>query len=137
MVAHARLMFLANAKIPIVRWAAVLVPALAIYFAPLPELTAQQRHLLAIFVGTIISLVAQPVPMGVSVVVAMTTLVLTNALPGTKVLSAFSNPIIWMVFTAFLFARSITPTDFGLRVAYPLIPRSRHRALTLGFSVTP
>ncbi|MDQ2944942.1 MAG: anion permease [Acidobacteriota bacterium] len=48
------------------RWAVVLVPALAIYFAPLPGFTAQQMHLLAIFAGTIIALVAQPVPMGVS-----------------------------------------------------------------------
>ena len=129
-------MFLANTKIPIVRWAAVLVPALAIYFAPLPALTSPQRHLLAIFVGTIISLVAQPVPMGVSVVVAMTTLVLTNTLPGTKVLSGFSNPIIWMVFTAFLFARAITATGFGLRIAYLFIRQFGHSALTLGYSVT-
>src|ERR1700687_412367 len=55
------------------RWLLVLVPALPIFFWPLPGLDPVQRRLLAIFVGTILALVAQPVPMGVSVIVAMTT----------------------------------------------------------------
>jgi DASS family divalent anion:Na+ symporter len=113
----------------------VLVPALLLYFFPVPGLNAGQRHLLAIFVATIVSLVAQPVPMGVSVLVAMTTLVLTNTLPGTKVLSGFSNATVWLIFTAFLFARAITATGFGLRIAYLFVRRFGHSALTLGYSV--
>lgn len=117
------------------RWAIVLVPALLLYFLPVPGLNPGQRHLLAIFVGTIISLVAQPVVMGVSVLLAMTILVLTNTLPGTKVLSGFSNATVWLIFTAFLFARAITATGFGLRVAYLFVRRFGHSALTLGYSV--
>jgi DASS family divalent anion:Na+ symporter len=111
------------------------VPGLLLYFLPVPGLSPSQRHLLAIFVGTIISLVAQPVPMGVSVVVAMTTLVLTATLPGAKVLSGFSNATVWLIFTAFLFARAITATGFGLRIAYLFVRRFGHSALTLGYSV--
>jgi len=118
-----------------IRWAFVLLPALAIYFAPFGGLNAGQRHLLAIFVATIIAQVAQPVAMGVSVVTAMAVLVLTGTLPGTKVLSGFANPTIWMVFTAFLFARAITLTRLGLRIAYLFIRRFGHNALTLGYSV--
>ncbi len=117
------------------RWAIVLVPALLLYFFPVPSLNPGQRHLLAIFVGTIISLVAQPVVMGVSVLLAMTILVLTGTLPGTKVLSGFSNATVWLIFTAFLFARAITATGFGLRVAYLFVRRFGHSALTLGYSV--
>ncbi len=113
----------------------MLVPALLLYFLPVPGLNPGQRHLLAIFVGTIISLVAQPVVMGVSVLLAMTILVLTNTLPGTKVLSGFSNATVWLIFTAFLFARAITATGFGLRVAYLFVRRFGHSALTLGYSV--
>ncbi len=113
----------------------MLAPALLLYFFPLPGLNSGQRHLLAIFVGTIISLVAQPVPMGVSVVVAMTMLVLTNTLSGVKALSGFSNPTVWLIFTAFLFARAITATGFGLRIAYLFIRRFGHSALTLGYSI--
>jgi DASS family divalent anion:Na+ symporter len=118
-----------------VRWAVVLAPALLLYFIPIPGLNAGQRHLLAIFAGTIISLVAQPVPMGVSVVTAMTALVLTNTLPGAKVLSGFSEPTVWMVFSAFLFARAITSTNLGLRLAYLFIRRFGYNALTLGYSI--
>jgi DASS family divalent anion:Na+ symporter len=114
---------------------AVLAPGLLLYFLPVPGLNPGQRHLLAIFAATIISLVAQPVPMGVSVVVAMTMLVLTNTLPGAKALSGFSNPTVWLVFTAFLFARAITATGLGLRIAYLFIRRFGHSALTLGYSI--
>jgi DASS family divalent anion:Na+ symporter len=113
----------------------VLLPALLLYFVPVPGLNPGQRHLLAIFVGTIVSLVAQPVVMGVSVLLAMTILVLTNTLPGTKVLSGFSNATVWLIFTAFLFARAITATGFGLRIAYLFVRRFGHSALTLGYSV--
>jgi divalent anion:Na+ symporter, DASS family len=117
------------------RWLLVLVPALFIFFLPLPGLNASQRHLLAIFAGTILALVAQPIPMGASVIVAMTTLVLSNTLPPAKVLSGFSNPTAWLVFTAFLFARAVTDTGFGLRVAYMFVRQFGHSALMLGYSV--
>ncbi|MGH9839246.1 MAG: DASS family sodium-coupled anion symporter [Blastocatellia bacterium] len=117
------------------RWAAVLVPGALLYFLPVPGLDAAQRHLLAIFAATIISLVARPVPMGISVVLAMTVLVLTRTLAPAKVLSGFSNTTVWLVFTAFLFARAVTTTGFGLRVAYLFIRRFGHSALTLGYSI--
>jgi divalent anion:Na+ symporter, DASS family len=117
------------------RWTIVLGPALLLYFLPVPGLNPGQRHLLAIFLGTIISLVAQPVVMAVSVLLGMTILVLTNTLPGTKVLSGFSNATVWLIFTAFLFARAITATGFGLRIAYLFVRRFGHNALTLAYSV--
>ena len=48
------------------RWIVVLAPGAALWFARLPELNSQQEHLLAVFVATIIALVAQPVrrPLG-------------------------------------------------------------------------
>ncbi|MBI1748160.1 MAG: DASS family sodium-coupled anion symporter [Acidobacteria bacterium] len=117
------------------RWAVVLVPGVLLYFFPVPGLNAAQRHLLAIFAATIISLVARPVPMGVSVVLAMTVLALTRTLPPARVLSGFSNVTLWLIFSAFLFARAVTTTQFGLRVAYLFIRRFGYSALTLGYSI--
>ena len=117
------------------RWAIVLVPSLALYFAPVPGLNPDQRHLLAVFVGTIIALVARPVPMGVTTLLAMTILALARILPFAKVLSGFSNQTLWLIFTAFLFARAVTQTRFGLRVAYMFVSRFGHSALTLGYSI--
>jgi len=117
------------------RWAAVLIPGVLLYFLPLPGLSAPQRHLLAVFAATIVSLAAQPVPMAVSVVVAMTTLALTGTLPGAQVLTGFSNATVWLIFTAFLFARAVMVTGLGRRVAYLFIQRFGRSALTLGYSM--
>jgi hypothetical protein len=92
------------------RWAAVLTPGLLLYLLPLSGLNVVQRHLLAIFAATIVALVAQPLPMGASVVVAMTLLALTGTLPPAKVLSGFSNITVWLIFLAFLFGRAFTIT---------------------------
>ncbi len=117
------------------RWAVVLAPAALLYLLPVPGLNPQQRHLLAIFLGTIVALVARPVPMGVSVLVAMTLLALLRVLPFARVLTGFSNTTLWLIFTAFLFARAVTATGFGMRIAYLFIERFGHNALTLGYSI--
>jgi DASS family divalent anion:Na+ symporter len=113
----------------------VLVPGALLYFFPLPGLNAQQSHLLGVFLATIIALVAQPLPMGVSVVVAMTLLAMTGTLPPAKILSGFSNVTVWLIFTAFLFARAVTATGFGTRVGYLFIRRFARSPLTLGYSI--
>jgi DASS family divalent anion:Na+ symporter len=117
------------------RWAAVLIPGTLLFLVPLPGLNTTQSHLLGIFVATIIALVAQPVPMGVSVLIAMTLLALTGTLPPGKVLSGFSNVTVWLIFTAFLFARSVSATGFGNRVGYLFIKRFARSPLTLGYSI--
>ena len=45
------------------RWIAVLVPGAVLYLAPLPGLAVAQRHLLAVFLATILALVVRPAPM--------------------------------------------------------------------------
>ena len=90
------------------RWTAVLVPGVLLYFFTLPGMNRAQERLFAIFVATIISLVAHPVPMGVSGHQGMTVLALTGTLPPARVLSGFANVTVWLVFTAFLFSRAVT-----------------------------
>ena len=98
------------------RWAVVLVPGVLLYFFALPGMNTAQERLFAIFAATIIALVAQPVRMGVSVLLAMTVLALTGTLTPARVLNGFGNLTVWMVFTAFLFSRAVTQTGFGTRV---------------------
>jgi DASS family divalent anion:Na+ symporter len=117
------------------RWAVVLVPGAALWFARLYGLNAQQEHLLAVFVATIVALVAQPVRMGVSVVIAMTFIAVTGTLTPARTLSGFSNVTVWLVFTAFLFSRAFTATGFGIRVGYLFIRQFGHTPLSLGYSI--
>ena len=118
------------------RWCAVLIPGLFLYLVPVAGLNADQRHLLAFFASTIIALILQPVPMGASVLTAMTALVLTNTLPANVVLSGFADPTVWLIFTAFLFSRAVTDTRLGTRVAYFFIRKFGRNALTLGYSIS-
>jgi DASS family divalent anion:Na+ symporter len=120
---------------PLRRWLIVLVPGLVLYLAPLPGFSQDQRHLLAIFAATIVALVARPVPMGVSVFLAMTLLVVTGTVTPEKALSGFGNTTAWLVFAAFLFARAIHTTRLGVRIAYFFISSFGHTSLTLGYSV--
>ncbi len=117
------------------RWAVVLAPGAALWFGRLPGLNGQQEHLLAVFFATIVALVAQPVPMGVSVVVAMTFLAVSGTLPPAQTLAGFSNVTVWLIFTAFLFSRAFTATGFGLRVGYLFIRRFGHSPLSIGYSI--
>ncbi len=117
------------------RWAIVLVPSLLLYFLPIPGFNALQTHLLAIFAGTIIALIAQPIAMGASVILAMTLLVLTGTLSASRALAGFSNPVVWMIFSAFIFAKAMMLTGLGQRVAYALIRSFGHSSLTLGYCV--
>lgn len=114
----------------------MIVPGLLLYFAPVAGLNPNQRHLLAFFVATIVALIAQPVPMGASVLTAMTALVLTNTLPASVVLSGFADQTVWLIFTAFLFSRAVTDTRLGARIAYFFIQKFGRNALTLGYSIS-
>ncbi len=117
------------------RWAVVLAPGAALWFGRLPELNTQQEHLLAVFVATIIALVAQPVRMGVSVAIAMTFLAVSGTLTPARTLSGYSNVTVWLIFTAFLFSRAFTATGFGIRVGYLFIRRFGRTPLSVGYSV--
>ena len=117
------------------RWLAVLIPGAMLYFLPLAGMMPAQRHLLAVFAATIVALVAQPVRMGVSVVLAMTLLAVTGTLPAAKALSGFSNLTVWLIFSAFLFARAVTASGFGTRIGYLFIRRFARTPLRLAYSL--
>src|SRR5882757_845001 len=118
-----------------VRWAVVLTAGLLLYLLPIPGLDVNQRHLLAFFVATIIGLVAQPIPMGAVVLTVMTALVLTRTLTAAATLAGFSDPTVWLIFTAFLFSRAVTQTKLGMRIAYFFIGKFGKSPLTLGYSI--
>src|SRR5215831_10807418 len=117
------------------RWAIVLVPGALLYFFPLPFLNLVQRHLLAIFAAGIIALVARPVAMGIGTTAALVALALTNTVPADQIFSGYSNPTVWLIFSAFLFARAVISTGFGVRVACTFIHRFGRSPLTLGYSI--
>jgi L-tartrate/succinate antiporter len=51
-------------------------------------------------------------------------------------LSGFSNPTVWLIFAAYMFAFGYSKTGLGKRVALLLIRALGHRTLGLGYAVT-
>ena len=113
----------------------MIVPGAAIYLIPISGMAVNQRHLLGIFVATIIGLVARPVAMGLMAFLGMSTMAITRAVPASNILSGFANQTVWLIFCAFIFARAVTATQLGSRVAYLFIKRFGSSALSLGYSI--
>ncbi len=97
----------------------VLIAAFSLWFMPPPTgLEIGAWHLLIIFLGTIISIILKPLPMGAIAVIGLSLCVITGLLPLQQSLSSFSSPIVWLVLAAFFIARGFVKTGLGSRIAY-------------------
>lgn len=98
-------------------------------------------YFLSIFIGVVIGLIVEPVPaalvglVGVSVV-AMLGLVGDGATANRNwALSGFSNGVIWLIFSAFMFALGYQKTGLGRRISLLLIKHLGKNTLGLGYAV--
>ena len=102
---------------------------------PPAGLRPQGWHLLAIFSGTILAMILQVMDSGAVVVLGLTAALLTGAMNLGAVLSGFSNSIVWLIVSAFLFSQAVTATGLGKRMAYLFIRAFGHRTLGLGYAL--
>ena len=120
-----------------IRALAVIGLGLVIWLAPVPEgVTVQAWHLLAIFAATILGFILQPVPMGSMALMGITFPMLIGVLTPADALSGFSNPTIWLIVSAFLFAKGFVKTGLGRRVAYLIMRAIGDSTLKLGYVMT-
>jgi DASS family divalent anion:Na+ symporter len=120
------------------RYKGVVVPIvfLGIWLFPVPAgLTAQAWLLLAIFLATIAGLIIRPIPMGAVVIVGIAVTALLGVVSPRTALSGFSNPTIWLIVVAFLFARAFIITGLGKRIAFHFISLFGKHTLGLAYSV--
>ena len=108
-----------------------------IWFMPTPDgLTTQAWHLFAIFIATIVGLIAKPLPIGALAMIAVSLVALTGTLTLKESLSGFSSNIVWLVVSAFLLARGFFKTGLGSRIAYHLISILGKSTLGLAYGLT-
>jgi len=120
----------------ITRWAIVLAAGLIILLIPRPEgVTPQGWRLLAIFVSTVVGLITQPLPMGAVTIVGITVAAVTKTVTPEFALSAFSDRVIWLIVSAFLFARVVVQTGLGRRIAFTFVRWFGSSALRLGYAL--
>lgn len=114
----------------------ILFVGVGLWVMPSPEgITAQGWHLFAIFVATILGFILQPLPMGALAFIAITLTILLNVLKPAEALSGFGNNTIWLIASAFIFAKGFIVTGFGRRIAYFVIKTIGDSTLKLGYAV--
>jgi DASS family divalent anion:Na+ symporter len=96
---------------------------------------ARGWHLLAIFVATVVGIIARPLPMGAMAMIGIAATLLTGTLDIEEVLIGFSRDSVWLVVAAFLLAGTFIRTGLGRRIAYRFMSLVGHRTLGLGYSL--
>ncbi len=119
------------------RFGVLAAVAVAIWWAPPPEgVQAEAWQLLAIFLATIGGLILQPAPMGAVVIMGLTAAVLTGTLSMADALLGYQSATVWLIVSAFLFARCLNKTGLGRRIAFRFIRWFGHKTLGLGYSLS-
>lgn len=120
----------------LVRWGAVLGAGISIAVIPPPaEISVQSWRLLAIFVATIIGLIAQPLPGGAMVLLGVAAMALLGVMPVDQALAGYADPVVWLVLAAFFMSRGMIKTGLGKRIAFLFIRSIGRRSLGLGYAL--
>ncbi|CAK9220688.1 unnamed protein product [Sphagnum troendelagicum] len=116
--------------------AASLAVGIILWFIPAPTgVTKNAWQLLAIFLGTIVGIITQPLPLGAVALMGLGAAVLTKTLTFAAAFSAFGDPIPWLIALAFFFAKGFIKTGLGNRVAYQFVSLFGKTSLGLGYSL--
>ena len=107
-----------------------------IWFLPSPAgVTDEAWHLLAIFIATIVAIIAKPLPMPAVAMIGICATVVTGTLDIREGLSGFANPVIWLIVLAFLIARGFIKSGLSRRVAYFFIATLGKKTIGLGYGL--
>ncbi|HEY6121751.1 MAG TPA: DASS family sodium-coupled anion symporter, partial [Pyrinomonadaceae bacterium] len=98
-------------------------------------ITPQSWRLLAIFAATITGSILQPIPGGGIVLLGVTVVALTGALPVNQALGGYADPIVWLVLAAFFISRAMIKTGLGRRIALVFISAIGQHSLGLGYAL--
>jgi DASS family divalent anion:Na+ symporter len=107
-----------------------------LWFMPVPEgLKPQAWHLFAIFMGTVVGFILQPLEAGSVALIAMVMVSLTKTIKFSEVLTAFSGTTVWLIVSAFILARAFIITGLGRRISYLVMRSFGDSSLKLVYSL--
>ncbi|VTU06954.1 DASS family sodium-coupled anion symporter [Actinobacillus porcinus] len=120
---------------------AILV-GLAIWLCPTPEgLTTKAWGMLALFVATIVAIIAKAMPMGAATLVALVVSGLTGLTPISAkqgevgMLSGFANGTIWLIGIAMFLSRAVIKTGLGKRIALYFVARFGKKMMGVAYGM--
>ena len=109
---------------------------LILYATPAPSGVSFKAWLLfAIFVAVIAGLIFRPLPMSAVVLIGVVASALSGALFIGESIAGFADTAIWLIVSAYLFARAFLKTRLGERIAWMFIKAIGKRTLTLGYAL--
>jgi divalent anion:Na+ symporter, DASS family len=118
------------------RWGVVLAVGALVLLAPVPAgVTTASWRLLAIFAATMVGLVAQPLPGGAMVLLGVCALAISGIVPVARALGGYSDPVVWLVLSAFFIARAMVKTGLGRRIALHFVRMIGRTSLGLGYAL--
>lgn len=118
------------------RWGSVLGTALLILALPVPEgISVDGWRMFAIFAATIVGAITQPLPGGAMVLIGLCTTIFAGVLSLENALTAYANPIVWLVLAAIFMSRAMVQTGLGRRLALHFIKAIGRRTLGLGYAM--
>lgn len=132
------------ASAPPAKWEGAKMQPLAIsvavgvitWFLPAPAGVPRNAwQLLAIFLGTVVAIITQPLPLGAVALIGLGVSILTRTLTFAAAFSAFGNEIPWLIALAFFFAKGFIKTGLGNRVAYQFVKLFGSTTLGLSYSL--
>jgi len=120
----------------LLRWLIVFSVGVGVWLLPPPSgITPPSWRLLAIFVATIAGVILRPIPGGAIVLMGVTAVAITGALPVREALGGYADPIVWLVLAAFFISRAMIKTGLGRRIALLFIRAIGHHSLGLGYAL--
>lgn len=124
-----RAAFLVKALLPIAATA-------AIWVIPPPDgIKPHGWAVLAIFVGTVLGLILQPLPLGAVALIGMTVAMITKQVEPDTALSGFGNATIWLIVAAFFISRGFIVTGLGRRIALLFVRQLGRTSLGLAYGM--
>ncbi len=127
---------MSDRHVTLLKWFAVLASAGAILAVPVPDgITPASWRLFAVFAATIVGSVARPVPSGAVVLLGVTALVISGAVPIEKALGGYGDPVAWICIPAFFLSRAMMKTGIGRRIALLFIRAIGHSSLGVGYAL--
>lgn len=118
-------------------WIIIVIAFLAVWLSPVPEgLTLVAWHLFAVFLATIVGFIVHPIPMGAIAFLSISVAALTRVVTTNEIFGAFGNTTIWLIASAFFFAKGFSKTGLGKRIAYVIIRMFGTSTLKLAYSIS-
>lgn len=110
---------------------------LVLWFTPTPGgLKPQAWHLFAVFFGTIVAFITQPMPTGSIAIISFVAVVLTKIVPANEALGYFSNSNTWLIVSAFIYARGFIKTGLGKRIAFQMTKAFGDSTIKLAYALS-